>query len=317
MRNRIAALALAAGLAASSLFAGIAAAAQPLVEAAWLKANLGKPGLVVIDLRSGGGATREDYLKEHIPGAVFSDYAKDGWREKINNVEGMLPPPEKVERVIGALGIDNKSHVVIVPMGRQALDMGAATRLYWTFKVMGHDEVSILDGGWVGWTRELGADKKPVNPIASGGVTPQARTFKANLRSEMLIDADGVQKAMARGVILVDNRPNDFYVGATQAPVADAPGTIPGAKNVPESWITGNNGGTFRTKALLSSLYRQAGVDVNAEQISFCNTGHWASLGWFAASEIVGNKKTLMYDGSMAEWTKDPKRPIQQTIKLN
>jgi thiosulfate/3-mercaptopyruvate sulfurtransferase len=314
MRSWITSLAFAASLAASAS----AMAAEPLVNSSWLKDNLGKPGLVVVDLRSGGGAVREDYVKEHIPGSVFSDYANDGWREKVGNVVGMLPPADKVEKVIGALGIDNKSHVVIVPMGRQALDMGAATRLYWTFKVMGHDEVSILDGGWLGWTKDVdAATKKPVNPLASGGVTPQAKTFKANVRKEMLITVADVESARVRGVTLVDNRPNDHYVGATVIPTVKKAGTIPGAKNVPESWITGNNGGTVRSKELLTSLYRQAGVASDVEQIAFCNTGHWASLGWFASHEVIGNKKVLMYDGSMAEWTQNDALPVHQAIKLN
>jgi thiosulfate/3-mercaptopyruvate sulfurtransferase len=314
MRSWIASLALAASLAASAS----AMAAEPLVNSKWLKDNLGKPGLVVVDLRSGGGAGREDYVKEHIPGSVFSDYSNDGWRTKVGNVVGMLPPAENVEKVIGALGIDNQSHVVIVPMGRQALDMGAATRLYWTFKVMGHDEVSILDGGWLGWTGAVDPQtKKPVNPLASGGVTPQAKTFKANVRKEMIITTADVEAARVRGVTLVDNRPNDHYVGATVVPVVKKAGTIPGSKNVPESWITGNNGGTVRTKALLTSLYRQAGVASDVEQIAFCNTGHWASLGWFASHEVIGNKKVLMYDGSMAEWTQDDALPVHQAIKLN
>ncbi len=314
MRSWMAPLAFAASLAASAS----AMAAEPLVNSSWLKDNLGKPGLVVVDLRSGGGAVREDYVKEHIPGSVFSDYAADGWRTKVGNVVGMLPPAENVEKVIGALGIDNKSHVVIVPMGRQALDMGAATRLYWTFKVMGHDEVSILDGGWMGWTKDVdAATKKPVNPLASGGVTPQVKTFKANVRKEMIITTADVESARVRGVTLVDNRPNDHYVGATVVPVVKKAGTIPGSKNVPESWITGNNGGTVRTKALLTSLYRQAGVASDVEQIAFCNTGHWASLGWFASHEVIGNKKVLMYDGSMAEWTLDDSLPVHQAIKLN
>jgi thiosulfate/3-mercaptopyruvate sulfurtransferase len=318
MRSWIAPLAVAVALAGVLAASASVMAAEPLVNSSWLKDNLAKPGLVVIDLRSGGGAVREDYVKEHIPGSVFSDYANDGWREKIGNVVGMLPPPEKVEKVIGALGIDNTSHVVIVPMGRQALDMGAATRLYWTFKVMGHDEVSILDGGWLGWTKDVDAQsKKPVNPLASGGVTPVAKTFKANVRKEMLITSADVESARVRGVTLVDNRPNDHYVGATVIPTVKKAGTIPGAKNVPESWITGNNGGTVRTKALLTSLYRQAGVSSDVEQIAFCNTGHWASLGWFASHEVIGNKKVLMYDGSMAEWTLNDALPIEQKISLN
>ena len=72
----------------------------------------------------------------------------DGWRVKVGAVAGLLPPPQAApKRVIGGLGIDNDSHVVVVPGGRQKADFNAAARVYWTFKVLGHDNVSILDGG--------------------------------------------------------------------------------------------------------------------------------------------------------------------------
>lgn len=303
---------------ASVLVALPALAAEPLVSVEWLKANLGKPGLVVIDLRSGGGASREDFVAAHIPGSVFSNYAKDGWREKVNDVAGMLPAPAKLEKVIGALGIDNATHVVIAPLGEKAADMGAATRVYWTFKVMGHDDVSILDGGWRAWTKDVDAKtKKPLNPLASGDVKPGAKAFKANPRREMIATKEDVRKALDSDVVLVDNRPNDFYVGLTLSPAAKRVGTIPGARNMQESWLTRNNGGSFRTREQLAALYKHAGVPTQGDQISFCNTGHWASLGWFASSEILGNKKTRMYDGSMAEWTRDPDAPVEQKIKLD
>ncbi|HRD75009.1 MAG TPA: rhodanese-like domain-containing protein, partial [Hyphomicrobiaceae bacterium] len=96
--------------------AGLTSAAPsmtPLVDAAFLRANLGKPGLVVLEAR---GLPKAAYLVGHIPGAVFTDYGKDGWREKsAAGVDGMLPPPEKVAKLIGSLGIDNDSHVIIVP----------------------------------------------------------------------------------------------------------------------------------------------------------------------------------------------------------
>jgi thiosulfate/3-mercaptopyruvate sulfurtransferase len=293
------------------------AVAQPLVDVDWAKANLGKPGIVFLDLRSGGGLTKEGYLKEHIPGAIFTDYAKDGWREKIDGVEGMLPPPEKVAKLIGSLGITNASHVVIVPMGRAAVDMGAATRIYWTFKVLGHDNVSILDGGYQAWAAIDEKTKQPINPIASGGAELPPTTFTPHFRKEMVIDRNDVKKAMEAGVPLIDNRPNDFYVGLTTSPVVKRAGTIPGAKSLQESWLTKNNGGSFRSKSQLQALYKQAGVPVEGEQITFCNTGHWASLGWFVSSEILGNKNVKLYDGSMAEWSQHPELPVEQKFKLD
>ena len=290
-----------------------ALATTPLVDAGWLKANLGKPGIVVLDLRPAHAL----YVGGHIPGAVYTDYARGGWREKDKNgIEGMLPETGKVEKLIGSLGIDNAAHVVLVPEGRNAADMGTATRVYWTFKVMGHDAVSILDGGFFAWVRDVDKDKKPVNPLETVDVKPQPKVFKAAFRQDMIVTKADVQKAMADKVPLVDNRPPDFHMGLTMSPAAKKPGTIPGAASVPESWLTVNNGGVFRKPVQLAALYKAANVSTTGYQINFCNTGHWASLGWFVSSEVLGNKSVKMYDGSMAEWTHDAALPVEQKIKL-
>ena len=286
----------------------------PLVDVAWLKANLGKPGFVVIDLRP----AQTLYLAGHIPGAVYTDYARGGWREKDKNgIEGMLPETPRVEKLIGNLGIDNATHVVIVPEGRNAADMGSATRVYWTFKVMGHDRISILDGGHIAWVKEVDKDKKPVNPLETTDVKPAPKTFTASFRPELLATKTDVQKAIADKVPLIDNRPPDFFQGLTMSSAAKKPGTLPGAQSIPEAWLTQNNGGQFRTKSQLTSLYKTANVATSGPQINFCNTGHWASLGWFVSSEVLGNKAAKMYDGSMAEWTHDASLPVDQKIKVD
>lgn len=293
-------------------------AADPLVDVAWLRANLGKPGMVVLDVRSGGGVTREGYLKAHIPGAVFTDYAKDGWREKsAAGIEGQLPSAEKLEKVVGRFGIDNTTHVVLVGEGRTAQDMGAATRLYWTLKVLGHDEISILDGGFMAWVAEVDKEKKPVNPLETTDNAPAAKAFTAKLRAEMLVSRDEVKDAVAGNLPVVDNRPYDFHVGLTKSSAAKTAGTLPGALHLPEGWLTENGGGKFRSKAHLAKLYQTARVPENGKQISFCNTGHWASLGWFVSSELMGNKEARLYSGSMAEWTADPALPVNRIVKLD
>ena len=85
---------------------------------------------------------------------------------------------------------------------------------------------------------------------------------------------------------------------------------------LPENWLTQNGGGTFRPKTELEQLYAVAGVPTSGEQISFCNTGHWASLGWFTSHEILGDKQAKMYDGSMLEWTADKGLPIEQKVTI-
>jgi len=286
-------------------------AATPLVDVGWIKANGQAPGVVVLDLRNKlGKGSKEIYLKGHIPGAVHSDYLKDGWRTKVDGVPGQLPPVANLESLIGGLGIGNDSHVVLVAGGVSALDMGSATRVYWTFKVLGHDQVSILDGGYKAYAADL------ANPVEKGWNTPKAAVFKARFRPEMVADRADVQAAMAKGVPLIDMRPPAQYSGQKSHPAAKRAGTIPGAVNVPESRMT-VDGGRFVGGGQVAELLQAVGVSGEGESIAFCNTGHWASLGWFAESEIRGNKQVKLYDGSMVEWSAREELPIEVKGKAN
>ena len=312
----LAAITLSASLGAASLAAN---AADPLVDVEWVKANLDNPEVVFLDVRGRiAGKSKTDYLRAHIPGAVYTAYMKDGWRSKDESgTPGMLAPVEKLEALIGGLGIDNDSHVVVVPNGGKALDVGTGTRIYWTFKVLGHDNVSLLDGGMAAYTKEIDkATKKPINPLEKGAVTAEAKTFKANLREEMLVTKDDVVAAQKSGASIVDHRPHNQFLGINQHGAAKRPGTIPGASNVPENWLTQNGGGAFRSKDALQKLYASANVSTTGDQINFCNSGHWASLGWFASHELLGNKDAKMYDGSMLEWSADASLPMELKVDL-
>jgi len=287
-----------------------AASAPPLVDVNWIKENSCKPGVVVLDIRSEiDGGSKMDYLRGHIPCAVYSDYAKGGWRTKVNNVPGMLPPVPEIQKLIGSLGIDNATHVVIYSAGTNATSMGSATRVFWTFKVLGDDNVSILNGGFAAYA----ADKK--NRLDTNWSVPGAKSFTAHFRKDMYPSEADVEKAMKARVVLVDNRPSDQYLGVNRIALAKRSGTIPGAKNLPEPWLTENDGGAFRNSEELKKLYKTAGVPLQGEEINFCNTGHWASIGWFASHELLGNKQAKLYDGSMVEWSADPKAPMEQIVK--
>ena len=150
----------------------LAGAAEPLVSQQWLKHHRADPDLVVLDIRSaidGGGA--EAYVQGHIPGAVHSDYDKGGWRVTRNGVPFMLPDAARLEALVGDLGIDEDSHVVVVPAGVHVLDFGSAARVYWTLKAAGHPRVSILDGGFAAWKAD------PANPIETGVNRPSPKIF--------------------------------------------------------------------------------------------------------------------------------------------
>lgn len=288
--------------------AGTAFAAEPLVDAAWVKANMGKPGVALVDVQP-----PTDYLRGHIPGAANTDFGKSGWREEraADKIPEMFP--EKLDKLvahIGSLGIDNNTHVVLVPPGGSYLDMGWATRIYWTFKVLGHDNVSILNGGMGAWTKEK------ANPVETGAAKVAAKTFTPHLRKDMIATIEDVKAANAKHVLLVDSRPEDQYAGINRNPKATMSGTLEGAKNLPVGWTTENGGGVFRSKAQLQQLYKVANVPTSGEEIYFCNTGHMASIGWFAASELVGNKQARLYSGSMVEWTRLKAGPVDQKVKL-
>ncbi len=284
--------------------------ASALIDSNELKAKIGKPGIVILDV---GSPSLGEYLQGHIPGAIYSDFKmKDIWR--VTNKAGIietLPDQTHLEKLIGSLGIDNTSEVIIVPSGANASDMAIAARIYWTFKMAGHNQVSILDGGMIAYT----ADKN--NLLEQGEPLLETKTFKAVMRNDIIATKDMVKAALrTKHIQLVDLRPADFYLGITRSNKNKAAGTIPGAKNLPITWLTDNNGGKMRSVAELKKLYGVANIAAGEEQITFCITGQWASLGWFVAYEMLGNKKARLYDGSMADWTHDFLLPVERKVIL-
>ncbi len=285
----------------------------PLVDAGWIAANSCRDGIVVLDIRSKkiDGESRPDYEKRHIPCAVHTDYVKGGWRTKSRNVPGMLPCVKKLEKLIGGLGVDNDTHVVIAPLGKDSKSVASATRVYWTFKLLGHDKVSILNGGTLGYAK----DKS--RPLATGAVTHEAKRFRARLRPEMQVARGEVAEAAAQGTTLVDYRRADEHVGITRNAKTKRPGTLRGAHNLPIEWLTTDNSGTVRSLESLRRLMALAEIDPDAPQIAFCNTGHNASLGWFVTSELLGNPQVRVYDGSMAEWSRLSDLPIERKVLVS
>ena len=295
-------LAAAALLSLALAVPGHAEDATPLVSTNWLKQHLQDANVLVLDIRSaidGGGV--EAYQKGHIPGAVHSDYDKAGWRVTRGGVPFMLPTLPELEKLIGELGIDEDTHVVVVPAGVHVTDFGSAARTYWTLKVAGVAKVSILDGGHAAWVAEK-------NQTESGASKPSPKIFSATLNKALLAEAAEVRKIeQSGGATLIDARPASFFAGKQKAPAAKAYGHIPGAVNADSATFYDAQANRLKPHAELAAI---AATLPEGPAVAYCNTGHWAATDWFVLSELLGRKDVRLYYGSMVEWTSDASRPL-------
>ncbi|QDZ12734.1 sulfurtransferase [Devosia ginsengisoli] len=295
-----------AAMAAALILTGAAHAErltdQPLVDAAWLAQHLGNESLVVLDIRDATDAG-DLYAAGHVPGAVAAPYAASGWRAKVGNVPGLLPTEEAIETLVSGLGVSNDSHVVILTGGANASDFGGATRVYWTFKVYGHDNVSILDGGYAAWAKANGE-------LSTDAVTPVAATFDAEFRPELRAEVAEVNEAIASDVNLVDARSVAQFIGQEKTNTVQALGHIPSAININFDKFYDADKPAFASADIIAKLAKDAGVADSDGFIAFCNTGHLASIAWFGLSEVEGLPNVRLYDGSMSDWTSDPSRPV-------
>lgn len=275
-----------------------------LVDAGWLKARLGSEGLVVLDIQDS-----KQYARFHVPGAVNGPY--DLWRTAGSKTElpSMLPPVDRLEPMIAALGISNDSHVIIVATGRGAGDLAAAARVFWTFKVLGHDAVGVLDGGLMAYAEAGGR-------LASGIEQPVAATFTAAPRPQMVPTAKAVHDAIDAGTMFVDARSQGEFVGIYTGDDKERPGTIPGARHLPHDWLSADGSGKLRTRGALSELFAASGIDPDVPQVHFCHSGNRAALTWFAAYAVFGNENATLYDGSMMEWARRADLPVDAKIEL-
>jgi thiosulfate/3-mercaptopyruvate sulfurtransferase len=296
---------LAASLALVLAIAAPAAGADvlPLVSAAWLNGHLHDANLLVLDIRSAiDGSKPAAFAQGHIPGAVHSDYDKAGWRVTRNNVPFMVPTTPELEKLIGDLGIDENSHVVVVPAGVNVLDFGSAARTYWTLKYAGVAKVSILDGGLAAWTAAGYA-------LETGARAPSPAIFTATIDNSILALAPEVESIeRSGGATLVDARPASFFFGKEKAPAAAAYGHIPGALNVDSAQFYDSAANRLKPKPELAAI---AGELPAGATVSYCNTGHWAATDWFVLHELLGRKNARLYAGSMVEWTSNGSRPIE------
>ncbi len=266
-----------------------------------LAEKLGAENLVIIDIRTAADGAKTAFEAGHIPGAVHSDYAADGWRAKIGNAPGMLPPLDHLAALAGRLGIKPHDDVVIVPAGTAATDFAAAARVYWTLKFIGHGQQSILDGGFKAWTAD------PKRPVETGASKPKsADPYPVVAQQALRSTADStLVAARSKQASLLDARGPSYFEGHEKSAEAARAGHIPGA--IPRDYAGAFEGGKLKAPGELEKLY--AAVP-QGPVISYCNTGHSAAANWFVLSEVLGRDEVALYDGSMTDWTQDPDRPV-------
>lgn len=275
-----------------SLAAASAFAAQPLLTPQELNASLSDANVRVIDIRDA-----KSYAAGHIPGAVNAPYGQ--WRGPANNPGEMLPLP-KLTTLVQSLGLTPATHAVVVSSGANATDFGSSARVYWTLKVLGLKELSILNGGVQAWSdAKLEQNNEAVKIAAS--------SFQPQLDTSLIASTDEVRKHVnAKDAVLVDARPAPFFNGETRAPAAKVAGTLPTAVNLQHDKWFAPGSSTFVGADQAKQIAASSPIDPAKETVSFCNTGHWAATNWFAMSEVLGQKNVKLYPGSMTEWTQDP-----------
>jgi thiosulfate/3-mercaptopyruvate sulfurtransferase len=267
-------------------------AAQPLVSPQELQLKLKDPLVRVIDLRDA-----KTFATSHIAGSLNAPYG--AWRGPAANA-GELPTLPKLTVLVQSLGLTASTPVMLVSSGANATDFGVSARVYWTLKVLGITELSILNGGIKGWTLAgMPQDNLLTKVVAS--------SYQPSIDSSLLATKEQlVQRINTGELLLMDARPAAFFNGETRVPAAKSAGTLPGAVNLEfDRWfIPGTS--TFVTADQARKIAASSPIDPAKETVSFCNTGHWAAINWFAMSEVLGQKNVKLYAGSMVDWSQDP-----------
>ncbi|MCC5959557.1 MAG: sulfurtransferase [Rhodobacteraceae bacterium] len=230
-----------------------------------------------------------EFAEGHIPGAAFSPYAE--WRGGPNN-PGALRAELDYEMEATRVGIEVDVPTVIVHAGTNPSDMGAAARVYWTLKSLGVQDLALLNGGFAAWA-QAGL------PVSTEVTEPAISDFVGEWSDEWYISTAEVAELVESGdARLVDSRPEGFFQGLTWS--IARPGTVRGAENLEFSDFFEGNRMVDANRA--REIAAQQGLDEAPVTVSFCNTGHWAALNWFALHELAQVENTRLYAESMAEY---------------
>lgn len=266
---------------------------DPLVSTAWLADHLGDAGLRVLDaswfLPAEGRDGRAEHQAQHIPGAVFFDI--DAVSDPSTELPHMLPSPEAFADAAGQLGLSREGLIVAY----DSWGVRAAARVWWTLRVMGFDNVRVLDGGLKAWLAE---DR----PTEAGDVAPAPTQVLPVFRADLVRGIGAVKALLASGEAqLLDARGAARFRGEAPEPRAGLrSGHMPGALNTPFDSLI-QPGGRMKNDPEIRAIFEASGLDLSRPIVTTCGSGVTASVLTLALARL-GRWDVPVYDGSWSEW---------------
>lgn len=272
-----------------------------LIDTDTLQQNLGRPGLVVIDVR--GKAAYE--FGGHIPGAVHTTWHE--YSDPNAVPKGLLNPDlRQIEQILRKLGLSQDSDVVIY--SNPFDNWGDEGRMFWMLEYLGHKKLRVLDGGWVKWTAEK-------RPFEHGRVTPEPGDFTAQPVKQLAISKDDlkliVRTPHPRTVIL-DARSLEEYLGKEVSGIP-RPGHIPSALHVAWNGFL-NKDATVKDAAAIRAALEDKGIQDDQEIVCYC-TGGVRSAWLYFVLKLVGYQQVRNYPGSWWEWSRDFACPVEKDFQ--
>ena len=272
-----------------------------LVSTEWLAAHLKDPDLRILDaswlLPGVEGDAKAAYDAAHIPGARYFDI--DDISDHRSELPHMAPPIEKFMSRLRAMGVGDGHQVVVY----DNIGIYSAPRVWWTFKLMGQENIAVLDGGLPKWLAE-GRPTEDLPPMV------RDRHMTVRRQAHLVRDVTQVSSASKLGDHeILDARSAGRFSGTDPEPRAGLRGgPIPGSKNVPFTSLL-NADGTMKTPDALRAVFAAAGVDLAKPAITTCGSGVTAAI-ISLALERIGKTDHSLYDGSWTEWGAFPTLPV-------